>query len=423
MVKRPLFFYGWVIVGIGVISTVLIYGTRHSFSIFFPHILAEFGWNRGDTAFMFSLNLFVYGLVSPFAGSLGDRWKAKWVVLIGSVVLVLALAGCAFASELWHFYLLFGFLVPAGTSFSGWPLLGPTLAKWFTERRGLALGIGQSGSGLAYVMYGIFADFLITHLGWRFAYLVFAGILAAVLVPVYLFLFYSRPEDKRLKSYGGDAALVLPTSDKMAQSDGGWTLARALKTRQLWLMALSQFLFWGIASYLVLAHQVKFALEAGYTSTFAAFIYSLFGVFMSLGLLSGFISDRLGREWTMTLSVLLPLVAFLALLSVHDASQPWLLYVFAIGGGFGAGLYLPTFNASLADMYHGKHFGAIVGITLAGFGTGGVIGPWLGGYIYDRTGSYTSAFIFSIVCLVLSLIVFWLAAPRHAARLRARPLV
>jgi len=258
--------------------------------------------------------------------------------------------------------------------------------------------------------------------GWRFAYLIFAGILMAVLVPVYLFLFHSRPEDKGLQPYGSNVMPVVSVSDKAMQShsEEGWTLARALRTRQLWLLALSQFLFWGIANYLVLAHQVKFALDAGYTGTFAASIYSLFGVFMALGLVSGFTSDRLGREWTMTLAVLLSIIAFVALLSVRDNSQPWLLYVFAIGAGFGAGLYLPTFNAGLADMYHGKHFGAIVGITLAGFGTGGVIGPWLGGYIYDRTGSYTSAFIFSIVCLVLSLIVFWLAAPRHATRLKAR---
>ena len=98
MDKKPLFFYGWVIVGM-----ILVYGTRHSFSVFFPPILEEFGWSRGSTAFMLSLNILVYGLMAPIAGSLYDRWKPHRLILIGATLLGLTTAGCAYASELWHF--------------------------------------------------------------------------------------------------------------------------------------------------------------------------------------------------------------------------------------------------------------------------------------------------------------------------------
>ena len=74
VVKRPAFFYGWAIVGITIVGMMLIYGIRHSFAVFFPSILDEFGWSRGSTAFMLSLNLLIYGFVAPVAGSLGDRW-------------------------------------------------------------------------------------------------------------------------------------------------------------------------------------------------------------------------------------------------------------------------------------------------------------------------------------------------------------
>ena len=74
------FFYGWVVVGISLTSMPLIYGLRHSFSVFFPYILHEFGWNRGSTTIMFSLNNLVYGLLAPVAGSLGDRWKPEKVM-------------------------------------------------------------------------------------------------------------------------------------------------------------------------------------------------------------------------------------------------------------------------------------------------------------------------------------------------------
>ena len=111
MVERPRFFYGWVIVGTSLVSMTLIYGIRHSFSVFFPPILDEFGWTRGSTAIMFSLNILIYGICAPVAGSLGDRWRARSVMLSGIIILGLATAGCSLAHQLWHFYLLFGILV------------------------------------------------------------------------------------------------------------------------------------------------------------------------------------------------------------------------------------------------------------------------------------------------------------------------
>src|SRR4030042_5294269 len=134
MVKRSRFFYGWVVVGISLVSTLLIYGMRHCFSVFFPYILDEFGWNRGSTAIMLSLNILTYGFLAPVAGSVGDRWKPRKVMPIGLIVLGLATVGCGFANKLSHFYLLFGILMPVGTAFCGWPLLAPALANWFVRK-------------------------------------------------------------------------------------------------------------------------------------------------------------------------------------------------------------------------------------------------------------------------------------------------
>ena len=118
MVRRPPFFYGWVIVGIAIAGVALIMGIRHSFAVFFPPILDEFGWSRDSTAIMLSLNIFIYGLLAPVAGSLDDHWKPRRVMLIGATILGLTTASCAFAQELWHFYLLFGILMPVGSAFS-----------------------------------------------------------------------------------------------------------------------------------------------------------------------------------------------------------------------------------------------------------------------------------------------------------------
>jgi MFS family permease len=401
----------------------LIYGIRHSFSVFFPSILNEFGWARGSTAGMLSLNILVYGFLAPVAGSLGDRWKPRRIMPLGIVVLGLATASCAFANELWHFYLLFGILMPMGSAFCGYPLLNPAIANWFAKRRGLTMGLGQMGGGLSFV-YGLFAECTISQVGWRYAYFFLAGTLVALLLPLYLFFFHYRPEDRGLRPYGADELpdLEAPKSTTTVLRDHlshGWTLRQAMGTYQLWLLVLSQSLFWGVGMYLVLAHQVKFTGDAGYSSMFSVSVFGLFGIFFAGGQASAFISDWIGREKTISLAAILSIGALVVLVSIKDSSQPLLLYVYAISFGYGVGLFSPTIVAGTADIFHGKHFGGIAALLLTGMGVGAAIGPWLGGYIYDISGSYSGAFRLSMGCIALACIAVWIAAPRNAGKLRA----
>jgi MFS family permease len=271
----------------------------------------------------------------------------------------------------------------------------------------------------------MFAEFAISQLGWRSAFFVLAGTLVVLILPLYLLFFHYRPEGRGLRPYGAAEPSVVE-----AQKPGttvvkngpsrDWTLGQAMRTYQLWLMVLSHSLYWGVGAYLVLAHQVKFTEDVGYSSMFSASVFGLFGIFVAGGRACGFISDLIGREKTITLAAVLSVGALVSLLLVKDTSQPVLLYLYATCFGYGAGLYSPTIVAGMADIFHGRHFGGIGALLLTGMGVGGVIGPWLGGYIYDISGSYSSGFILCIVCFSLSSVAVWIAAPRHAARLRAR---
>jgi MFS family permease len=417
---HSLFFYGWVIIAVGIITGMLVYGVRYSFSIFFPQILKEFGWSRGSTALMMSMNVLVYGLMAPVAGTLSSRWRPKIMMSAGVIILALAMVGCSFAGQLWHFYIFFGVIVPVGTALCGWPIISPALMNWFATRRGLVMGIGQSGSGLSFV-YGLLAEYLILHLGWRSAYLALAIILAAVLLPLHYFIFRYHPKSKGLKAYGSEDR----KSEKAANDSvplKNWTVPQMLHTYQLWLLVLYFFLFWGISCFLVLAHQIKYAEDAGYSGVFAVSVFALYGVAMLLGQLSGVISDRVGREKAMLLSSSAALVGLAALIAVRDTTHPWLLYIYALCFGYGAGLSTAILFAGAADIFFGIHFGTASGILLTGMGLGGAIGPWLGGYIYDITGSYDHAFILCMVCIVLASLGYWIAAPRNAGRLHARRL-
>lgn len=420
MMQRPRFFYGWYLVGLMVVSMMLVYGIRNAFSVFFDPILDEFQWYRGTTAIMLSLNILVYGLAAPVAGSLVDRWKPRRVVFLGIFTLSLATFGCAFAGELWHFYLLFGILAPIGTAFCGSPILNPTLMNWFGKKRGLAIGLGQIGGGLAFA-YGMLVEAVIAHWGWRPSFYVMAGILLVVLLPLYWILFYYRPEDRGLKPYGTDEPLAVDNVEEIQQPVmRDWTLGKAVRTHSLWLLVFSQFCYWGTGNYLVIAHQIKFAVDIGYSNVLAASVFALFGIASIGGQLCAAISDVIGREKTVTIASIMAIGAMVALLLITDNSQAWLLYLYAIVSGFATGLFSPTIFVGLADIFHGRNIGAISALVLTGTGIGGAIGPWLGGYIYDVSGSYHTAFIVSLASYAVAGVLFWLAAPRHAEKLRAR---
>ncbi len=418
--RRPALFYGWKIVWTGILAMILVYGVRHSFAVFFTPILDEFHWSRGNISIMMSLNIFVYGFLAPVAGILADRWKARVLMPLGVAILGAATAGCAWAGELWHFYVLFGLLMPLGNALAGWPIIAPTLMNWFVRKRGLVMGIGQMGGGLSF-SYIIWVQYVILQVGWRLTFLVLAGVLLAALLPLYLLCFYYRPRDKGLTPYGaeeitGESERDATRTRGAGPAACGWPLARILRSAQLWLLVVSYALYWGVANYLVLAHQVRFAEDAGYSSLFSVSIFALFGVTLFLGQSCGFLSDRLGREVVGTLAAVLSIAALVALSAVRDTSAPWLLYVYSVCFGLGGGLFTPTIYAGAADIFGGPHFGAVSGLLLTGMGVGAVFGPWLGGYLYDGTGTYLPAFVLCSVCIGLSCVTFWIAAPRKGAQ-------
>jgi MFS family permease len=344
---------------------------------------------------------------------------------LGVAILGAATAGCAWAGELWHFYVLFGLLMPIGNALAGWPVLAPALMNWFVRKRGLVMGIGQMGGGLSFA-YTVFVNYVILHAGWRFAFLALAGVLVSTLLPLYLLAFYYHPRDKGLEPYGA-AEATPPSTREPREAAGGasptrdWSPARLLRAPQLWLLVVSYALYWGVATYLVLSHQVRFAEDAGYSSMFSVSIFALFGVSLFLGQSCGFLSDRLGRENVVTLAAALSVFALAALMSVRDTSQPWLLYAYSIGYGLGGGLFTPTIYAGSADIFSGRYFGAVSGLLLTGMGIGAVFGPWLGGAIYDAAGTYRPSLILCILCIVLSCLAFWIAAPRKGRPARPGP--
>lgn len=410
-------YYGWVLAFVAFTTILVAYGVRYSFSVFYVELLKEFGWSRAATASIQSLNILVYGFTGPFAGFLLNRYGRK-VLPIGAIALGLGTIGSGLAHELWQFYGL-AVVIAAGMVCSGFVPQSAILSRWFVRYRGTAQGIGSAGYGGAFVI-GLVAALIIPLTGWRAAYALIGGLVILINVPLLAIFVRTRPQDMGLNPDGDPQPIVpLQQDDRIVDKQWAsvdWSLWKAMKTYRLWLLVLASGCFWGLAFNLATAHQVAFSMDVGYSEIYAASVFGFFGVIHLTGNLCGFLSDRLGREWTYSLGCALTVSAFLVLMSIHDTSQPWMLYLYSVLFGLGSGIVSATGGALYADIFQGPRFAAILGFIMAGMGLLGAIGPWLGGYVHDVSGSYYLAFLAPILGTSLACTFIWIAGPRKVRR-------
>ena len=198
------FFFGWIIVASGFVTMAVGVNARTAFSLLFPPIVDEFGWDRGVVAGAFSFGFLVSAVLSPFVGRLMDRKGPRFVVEIGVAAHCAGLLLAPLSREPWQLYLTLGLLVGAGANFLGYRVHSQFLPNWFVRRRGLAIGIAFSGVGVGVDRAAALAAVVILHDGWRTACWVLALITLVVLVPLNLLL-RRRPQEIGLQP-DGDAA-------------------------------------------------------------------------------------------------------------------------------------------------------------------------------------------------------------------------
>ncbi len=427
MRKHPYIYYGWIIVAAGIVSYALGYGSRYSFSVIFPSLLEEFQWPRDMTAGIFSIHFLAYGLAAPIAGGLVDRIGPRKTMALGTILLSLGLVLSGLGNEPWHFYLSFGVTTGIGLSLTGAVPFTTVLRNWFERRRGLAFSILFFGVGGSFISYPGIA-FLIDNLDWRNTFLIEAAIVIGCMLPLIIFIVRYHPRDKGLfvdgtsrdKGPDRDREAEVPLIKDQTWISIDWTLSKAVKTRPFWMLSLSTFCLWGITQHIVVTHHIAFAMDMGYSRIYASSVLSLFGILFSLGCLISLISDRIGRESTLTIGAVFIISGILMLMFIKDNTQPWMLYYYAAAVGFGIGMTTPPIAAATTDIFQGPKAGAIIGFVWFSFAVGGSIGPWLGGWVFELTKSYKSAFIIAIVICVLGCCGMWWAAPRKIRQVPGR---
>ncbi len=413
-------FYGWWIVLAGTLCLFIAYGARfYSFGIFFKPMASELHWSRTMTAGAMTLSTILYGLASPMIGKLVDKYGAKIVILTGALIGGLGFILINFTENLLHFYIFYSVIMTIGISMTALVPTNAVVAKWFTKKRALAMGIVAMGIGLGgFVMTNV-AQMLISTYGWRMSFVILGFIVWLTVIPVVALLMKNSPQDMGLLPDGAAAASNPEAAQKATQtanpgpqtSTGTWTLKSAASTSTFWLMSLS-FFAWSFALMIIIIHLVPHATDVGLPKATAAFALALMTLVSIPGRpLGGYFGDKVDIRYLLIGAMAIQMVAMAIFLLFTGVQQAWLLYTFVAVYGAAMGMITPLVPALTARLFGPLSFGVVFGgiLLLGTFGSG--TGPLIAGRIFDVTKSYSGAFSLGIAMIVIAMLALFFVKP------------
>jgi OFA family oxalate/formate antiporter-like MFS transporter len=401
--KRDPFHYGWVIVATCFVAAAS-YGLFYTFGVFFKSLQAEFGWGRALTGSVHSVHLLIYASSTYYFGRLTDRIGPRRALSLGAIFIGVGLCLCSQIQNIWQLY-LFYIIASLGSGVTV-SLPNATVQKWFVKKRGLALGLVTAGVGAGTLLLAPLSNSLITLFGWRPAYVII-GLLFWVLLTLNALFMEENPEKKGLKPYGWEERRG-PKAQSGVKESQDWPVKDAMKTGVFFLI-ISIYFFTNLPIHMVMIHIVPYATDLEISKTFAASALGLIGGISILGRIGlGLVSEKIGWKWGLFLSCLLSGLMLLWLIGVRNL---WMLSVFAVVYGFFYGGKITTIPGLIASFFGTRSLGEIIGAIHAVSLTGGIIGPVLGGYIFDRSGSYRIAFLIAALAFLTSAILTLFARP------------
>jgi len=414
---RDKLFYGWVIVIAALIVSAVLLGSRQSYGVFFKSIGNDFGLNRAVTSGIFSTYMVFSAAFSVLGGWALDKFGPKWTIAMMGFFTALSLFLTSQMHSVWQLYLTYSFVLGMGTG-ETYTVVGAFVSRWFQKKRGLALGIVNSGGGLGTLIIAPFATYLIVNFDWRTAYIVMGGI-AVVVVIGFSMLLKGNPGDIGLLPDG-----VKPSSAKteiQAQKEvkpGGLSVGQAIKSSQFWFLFII-WLFHGTAVYLISTHIVPHATDVGISAIAAATIISVFSGFNILGgIVVGALSDKIGRRTVAIICAFIGAGALFWLMWMPN--NLWLFYVFAALFGIPFGGISTMVSALASDIFGIRSIGKIMGWLGIAWFAGAAIGPVIGGTIFDVYKSYFLAFLIGAICMLI-VILFLAMLTKPKATSASRP--
>jgi MFS family permease len=407
--------YAWVVVAAAFAMMVASAGMISAFGVFIKPIAETSGWSRSQVSGAYAVNMVSFGVACFVFGFLADRSGPKRIAGFGGALYGLGLLVAGGTGHLWHLYLSYGVLAAVGTG-ALWAAITPLLARWFVERRGLAVGLVFSGVGVGTLVIAPVARWLIAAFDWRTALWALGG--AALLINGTAVLFLQdHPESTGRRPYGaGEEELGTGSSASPGSAMETWTSLAASRTPAFWAL-VGTFFLCCVSHSVLMVHMVAHATDEGIMSTHAATLLGVTGAFTVVGRIgAGALADVTGAKAVLLLALVGQTLMAPWLLLSRD---PWMFLVFAVVFGLTYGGGFPIYAVLSREYFGVAPVGAVFGSQLLGSMTGMAVGGYLGGLLFDRTGTYSASFLMSLGVGVLSIVLAMsLRSPEQASRPR-----
>ena len=396
---------------VGGLSMNLALGALYAWSVFVAPLEKEFHWKRADTSMVFTIAVVVFALTFIVAGRLQDKLGPFGVSVVGAILVSLGFFLCAYADSVTKFFIFFGVLGGLGNGF-GYATPIPVMSKWFPDKRGLAVGLAVAGYGGGSAIFGpLAASYLLPHFGWRSTFQVL-GVIFFVMTMIGAFLLKNPPTGYKVPGWTPKPAA------KVVATAYDFTPGEALRTPTMYFMWIA-YACGCAAGLMVISQLVPFAKSVGIPSTTLAAFGLVVGAAGNASgrILSGWMSDHLGRINVLRLMIAISMVAMPILYKVGGNVVALFVMLFVVYWCYGTQL---SVNASTAaDFWGTKNVGINYGILFTAWGVAGLLGGRIGGKLYDKYHNYQMAFYVAAGLAAVALIAELLArrpeAPSHAA--------
>lgn len=388
---------GWVLLGASLVLALSL-GIRHGFGLFLPPMSAEFGWGREVFAFAIALQNLIWGLTQPFTGALADRFGAKRTVIVGGVLYAIGLGCMGLADSPLSLSLTAGLLIGiglSGTSFS--VILGAVGRAVPMEKRSMAMGVAAAaGSFGQFVMLpGTLG--LLSWLGWSVA-LMALGLLVALIIPLAAML--------------KDAPLPL-TGQEQTLSEA---LREACSHSGFWLLGLGFFVC-GFQVVFIGVHLPAYLVDQHLPALVGTTVLALVGLFNIFGTyIAGWLGGRMSKPRLLSALYLARAVVIVAF--ILTPLTAWSAYAFGVAMGMLWLSTVPLTNGTVATLFGVRNLSMLGGIVFLFHQLGAFLGGWLGGYLYDHTGSYDLVWQIAVLLSLLAAALNWPVREQPVARLQ-----
>ena len=378
------------------------FGFRSSLGLFLKPVSETFGYGREIFAFSLALQNLLWGLSQPLAGAFADKFGTTRVIIVGSILYSLGLYITATADSFISLHIGAGILIGMGIAGTGLGVVLPAMARMVRpEKRAFALGVGTAaGSAGQFFFIPVAREFLVAY-GWQIALIIMAvGALSMILfAPV----------------FRGDAKSNVNIDNEPSQNLKE-ALSEASNHIHYWLL-IAGFFVCGFQLAFITVHMPSYLADKGFDSSIAAISLSIIGLCNIIGsLVSGHLSGIYSKKWILTFIYAARSIVIVLFLVIPISTLT--IYAFSFATGLLWLATVPPTSGLVAQMFGLRFMGTLYGIVFLNHQIGSFTGVWLGGYLFDTTGSYNQVWWCAAIIAAFTAIIHVFIDERPIKRLR-----